>query len=208
MNSTKGIRWSVEQVHKGVLDVKTGLGLNRMPTNEECVFYTNSNALSGAIRRYCGGFFTLAKTLGLSIKSSETATGKYYENIVAERLRSLGCEVRHTPQNYPYDLLVNGCVKVDVKYSSVQHRNSHPGYKFCLRKPISTCDVFILVTMNDASEDIRNYYIIPAVDLNGKLSIGIGINDSEYIKYINRWDIIAGYSYFMKASSLKKGDHL
>ena len=116
MGYAKGIRWSDELIKERVLEVKTALNLDRMPSQRECEDYFHDSALSNAVHRR-GGWYQLAADLGLPLKESETYFGKTYEANVADLLRGMGFEVRRMSQNFPYDLLVDDCVKVDVKAS-------------------------------------------------------------------------------------------
>lgn len=82
MGYTHGFKWSEDLIQQGLLQVVSGLKLDRMPTRNECVEFTKSNSLSVAISRRGGGWYGLANELGLSVKESETTTGKKYEKVV------------------------------------------------------------------------------------------------------------------------------
>lgn len=87
------------------------------------------------------GWYDLADQLGLPIKESETYFGKRQETVAQEQLITMGYEVRRMPQNFPYDLLVNDCLKVDVKASQL-YRGPHGNfYTFNTEKPFCTCDI-------------------------------------------------------------------
>ena len=48
-----------------------------------------------------------------SVKESETYFGKKHEQLVTEKLQSMGYKVIRMSQNFPYDLLVNNSIKID-----------------------------------------------------------------------------------------------
>jgi hypothetical protein len=93
-------------------------------------------------------------------------------------------------QNYPFDLLINDLVKIDVKYSNLYHGETGNFYSFRLAKKYPSCDVYFLIANNDVNQ--RMFYIIPSKDVM-QLQISIGEHDSVYHKYLNRYDYIDKY---------------
>ena len=196
MGYTHGTKWTDELIRKGVKKVKEGLKLDRMPTRSECVKYTNSNALSVAITRRNGGWYGLAKELKLKIKESETTIGKRNEKLIKDTLEAKGYRVQQMSQNYPYDLLVNDCLKIDVKSSHLYIGKEGNFYTFRTGKRFATCDVYILVALDDIDEIVRTYILPSSVVINN-IQISVGEITSKYNVYQDRWDILDDYIIFL-----------
>jgi hypothetical protein len=172
----------------------TELGLKRMPSRTECVRYFNNSCLASAIsRKY--GWYNLAKELNIPIKESETRFGKNYETTAAELLQSLGFEVQRMPQNFPYDLLIDNCIKVDVKASKLYRGKIGNFYTYNLEKPFVTCDFFILFAVTD-SREIERTMIVPSCEVISNNQISVGEYKSKYHKYTDRYDLIENASLF------------
>jgi copper chaperone CopZ len=196
MGYTHGIKWSDDLIRKGIMKVKEGLQLDRMPTRSECVKYTKSNALSVAITRRDGGWYGLAKELGLGIKDSETTTGKRSEKRIKQIIEDKGYEVKQMSQNYPYDLLVNDCLKIDVKSSHLYRGKDGNFYTFRTGKRYATCDIYILVALDKKDEIVRTY-IIPSSIVVSNTQISMGEYSSKHDIYLDRWDLLAQYVDFL-----------
>jgi hypothetical protein len=200
MGYTHGIRWSDDQIKKAVMEVKDGLGLDRMPTRSECVNYTNSNALSSAITRRDGGWYGFAKELGLRIKESETTTGKRNEIRIKQTITEKGYEVKRMSQNFPYDLLVNDCLKVDVKSSHLYKGNEGNFYTYRTGKKYATCDLYILVALDETDEMVKTF-ILPSSKVMKNTQISIGEYNSKYDVYQDRWDILDDFITFLSGGN-------
>jgi hypothetical protein len=92
--------------------------------------------------------------------------------------------------------LVNGNIKIDVKaarpYENVKVGKFHT---FNLEKKHPTCDIYIAIALSN-EEQIQRVFVIPSKFLKlTQLSVG---KDSEYNRYINRWDFIVEYDRFYK----------
>lgn len=186
MGYSHGTQWTEEKIRKEVLQVVNALGIDRMPSRKECEDYFQNTCLTSAVTRKFG-WHTLAKELGLEIKKSETAFGKMYESIAAELLTEKGFRVRGMPQNFPYDILINDCVKADVKASRLYKGKIGNFYSFNLEKPFATCDFFILFAIN---EETTKTMIVPSNRVIANNQISVGENNSRYYKYIDRFDLI------------------
>jgi hypothetical protein len=197
MNCTHGTRWDDEKIKKAILRVKDACELDRMPSRKECVGYFGDNALTSAVSKRYGGWYALAKEMGLPIKKSETYFGKRQEGVVCEMLIARGFEVERMSQNFPYDILVDNCVKVDVKASHLYRGNQGNFFTFNLEKKYATCDVYVLLTLDD-DNNITNYFIVPSCFVIRNTQISMGEHVSKYHKYKDRWDYIDNLSkYFM-----------
>ena len=188
MGETSRIVWTEELIASSILDIVKSLGLDRMPSRSECVFQRQDESLANAITRN-GGWYAWADKLGLEVKKSETLLGKTAEKSAAEMLKTIGFEVRQMSQNFPYDLLVNDCIKVDVKASHVYHGKNGDFYSFNLEKSFATCDFYILFCLGEGS-DIVKTMVVPSACVIANNQISVGIKNSKYNKFIDRWDLI------------------
>lgn len=181
-------KWTPNKVVEEVLKVKDALNVDRLPTRSECDLVTNSKSLSNAITHYFG-WYGLAEKLGLPLKKSKTTTGKTMESLADDLLRKKGFNVQRMTQNHPFDLLINNCVRIDVKASHIYHGENGDYYTFALGKKFHCCDFFMLSELNDLNEIIRTM-IVPATSVMNKSQISVGIVNSKYFKYTDRYDCI------------------
>lgn len=194
MGYAHGTKWTDELIKEKVLEVAKALKLERMPTRSECVKYFNDCKLANAVsKRY--GWYSLAKELNLDIKGCETTFGKSYETLAEELLKSFGFQVRRMSQNFPYDLLVDDCVKVDVKASRLYRGKLGNFYSFNLEKPYATCDVFLLFAVSDDGE-IERKMVVPCKNVIAQTQISVGEHNSKYHKYTDRFDLIDSVADF------------
>lgn len=196
MGYTHGIKWSEDKIKNGIMVVVNELELGRMPSRVEIEDYYGNSALTNKIARY-GGFETWAKKLGLQRKNSESGLGIRFERIICDVLEKKGFQCGLTSVKAPYDILVNGKVKIDVKVARKSKVRSSDVYSFRLAKPMQTCDVYIAVCLGE-SDDVQKTYIIPSNILTGKTQLCVGINKSKYDKYLEKWEIISKIDAFLK----------
>lgn len=199
MGYTHGTEWTDELIVEKIFEVKNALSLDRMPSRSECREYFHNNSLANAISRR-KHWYELADELGLPIKDSETYFGKTQEAIAEEMLISKGYSVRRMSQNFPYDLLVDDAVKIDVKASHLYKGHAGEFYTFNLEKQFATCDIYLLFTLNDDNSE-REVYIVPSIFVIAQTQLSIGKDKSKYRRFIDRWDYIEQYSDFMSAIS-------
>ena len=160
----------------------------RMPTNSEVIDYTGNMGLAIAIQKH-GGYVYWAKKLGLPRLQNETMVGIDAENKVADILKSLGYQVSITPTRFPYDILVNGCVKIDVKCANKSYVRGTPIHAYRIAKTIPTCDIYVCCEL-----DSDKYYIIPAHKCTGQTMIEMGIDSKKYAIYLDQWQTVGEMS--------------
>lgn len=194
MGYTRGTRWSDELIKEKVLEVKNALGIDRMPSRKECEAYFQDNRLACAVTKRIG-WYKLAEEMGFPMKKSETQLGKECEARMADELRARGHKVERMPQNFPYDLLVNECIKVDVKASRLFKGKQGDFFTFNLEKPFSTCDVYVLCEL-DENNSIFMTMVVPSKFVIRNTQISVGVTNSKYHKFIDRWDYINEFSDF------------
>jgi len=195
---TSSFNWTPEKAEQEILKVKDGLRLDRMPTRSEILKYRGTNDLCTYISRSYG-FYGYAEKLGLKIKDSETTVGKKYEYIAADIIKNRGYSVKHMAQNYPYDLLVNECLKIDVKYSNLFRGEHGNFYRFSWEKPYPVCDLYVLISSATGSIEDGVFRVIPSCNIDNISGVGMGEHDSIYNVYIDRWDYVDDYLKFYKS---------
>ena len=119
--------------------------------------------------------------------------GKEYEEKAWKLLKEQGHRVELMPYKHPYDLLVDGVVKVDVKVGNLRAAEKCGNrYSFHIGKKPSTCDAFILYGINEGEE---KRFFIPSLVLGDIADVSIGEIDSEYNKYIDDISLIKRLYY-------------
>ena len=156
----------------------------RMPSNREVIEHEGNHALSMAIQKN-GGYRYWAKRLGLDQKHSETLLGVRGENLIADYLESKGFTVKQTSAKHPYDLLVNGCVKVDVKTANTSHVRGYPVHAYRLSKRDHTCDFYIFF-----EADTLRSYVVPAHKCHGQVQVDMGKDSKRYADYLGAYYLL------------------
>lgn len=194
--SVKRDLWTKEKIIQELKYMIKETGLKRMPTSIEVSSFYGNYKLTNAIS-HRKLWRELANELNLEMKDSETAFGKDYEARVMEQLICMGYDVEKMPQNFPYDLLVNGSIKVDVKVSKLYRGTAGNFYSFNLEKPFATCDLYILFLEN--THLIKDVLVIPSKFVVKNTQISVGENKSKYYKYSNKWDYLEKYANFSES---------
>ena len=200
MGYSHGTKWTDEIIKEKVLEVMEALELHRMPSRSECQNYFQDHALVNAISKR-KGWYQLAREMGLPVKESETFFGKTHETLASETLVAQGYEVRKMSQNFPYDILVDDCVKIDVKSSRLYHGKTGNFYSFNLEKHYATCDFYILYALPDEGEE--RVMVVPSKDVIAQNQISIGEVKSKYYVYENAWELIRLAVKFWKSINVE-----
>jgi hypothetical protein len=90
------------------------LNIERMPSSVEIKKVTKDSRLSNAIRRH-GGYLFWAMKMGTSQSECTTRTGLDGELLIKDILENKSYVVEKMSVKHPYDLLVNGNIKIDIK---------------------------------------------------------------------------------------------
>jgi hypothetical protein len=165
------------------------LNLDRLPSKSEVKFIVGNESLANAITRH-GGWKYFSEKLNLPMKKSCSSFGDENEDYILNLLIEMGYDAIKTKPRHPYDILVNGIVKIDVKSS-----HSIPSkvymmdeFVFSINNTQPKCDIFIFIKVFDNKKDI---FVIPSHFIK-QSQLGIGEN-SKYDKYKNRFDYIETY---------------
>lgn len=192
MGYSRGTLWDDELIKREILKVKQYLKIDTMPTKSQIYNATNSHSLGCAISKH-GGFKKFAELLNLEFKPSESRLGEKYEILFIEHVeKMIGLTAEKMPIKFPYDILVDNSVKIDVKVSNITQCNGGY-YTFNLQKKYPTCDIFACYCLNNEG-DLLKVYIIPSPILRGKTQLSIGINESKYDKWLYKWETISEYA--------------
>lgn len=184
MGYTGGIIWTDDLIEKGINKIADTFSPRRMPTNREVIEAEGNHKLSNAIQKH-GGYEYWANKLGLEQKYSDTQLGISGERFISEQLIKMGFDVETTSMKYPYDLLINGCIKVDVKTANTSYVQGCPLHSYRLAKGMQTCDFYIFY-----EADTSQIYVVPANKLNGQVQVGMGDNSQPYAKYLGAFHLI------------------
>ena len=197
MGYTHGTAWTDEVIENKIMEVVQKLNLDHFPTHSEMITALGNRGLAAKISKDKGTVFW-AEKLGLQIKYSETSFGNKFEvKAISDIYESTGLHSVQTSSRYPYDLLVNNSVKIDVKVSKEFTNNCNvKSFSFNLEKREPTCDIFILYCLEN-DETVRKVLVIPSCSLLGQTQVGVG-DKSKWDFYINRWDFIKQYSDFFE----------
>ena len=197
MGYSHGNQWTEKNIEIAIKEVMSKAKINTMPTHTVMKEITGNEALSNAVRRH-GGSKYFADKLNLEIKQCESKLGFEYECECINYLTNIfGYDCELTKARYPYDILVNDNIKVDVKCGNLYHGTEGNYYTFNLGKSKPTCDVYVCYCVND--DVVQKVYIIPSCVLSGKTQLSVGVEKSKYDKYINAWNIISKYDDFYKS---------
>lgn len=194
MGYARGEQWDEDKIKARILEVVQNTNLNRMPSRSEVEQYYGDCKLTNAISKRMG-WYALAKEMGLVIKDSETYFGKRYEEKAKEYIISLGYEVKRMPTKYPYDLLVEDCLKVDVKASRLYTGENGNFFSCNLDKQYCTCDIYIIFLINE-DNTTRDILVIPSKFVATNTQISIGEKTSKYYKFSHKWDYLEQYINF------------
>jgi len=188
------MKWTNELIRQELKKSITVLGLNRMPTGGELksIGRNDLHCKISRTKKYSGW----AEDLGLCLKSSTTVVGRRYEDKVKTLLESKGFIVERMTTKHPYDLLVNGTVKIDVKVANPYINKKSRVHTFNLSKKYASCDIYIVVALDEYSK-IERLLIIPSHLLRMSI-LNIG-RSSKYNKYNEKFEYIKNYSEFLNS---------
>lgn len=184
MGYTTGIKWTDDLIAENVLRIANMFEPKRMPSNREIIEIEGNHKLSMAVQKN-GGFTYWANKLGLEQKYSETKLGIVGEKCVADELSHRGHFVEMTSTKHPYDILVDGCIKVDVKTSNESYIRGCAVHAYRLAKRQQTCDFYIFY-----EADTGKIYIVPAHKCHGQVQVEMGNDSKAYKQYLGAFDLI------------------
>lgn len=185
-------KWTDELIESELKKCIDVLKIDRMPTAAELIDIGRNDlhCKIGRTKTYSGW----AEKLGLKLKSSDTTKGNQYEFHVLKKIKELSgyqLSIEKMTTKHPYDLLINGCVKVDVKVGKAHyHFDNARAHTFRLSKKHATCDIYVCVAL-DENDQVENYFIIPAAHVP-MVTLNMG-SESKYNKYKNNWNFLFAF---------------
>lgn len=195
-NEKEKIKWDEKTIEDALELMVSSTGQKTMPTHKEINEFFGNYKLSNAIRRN-GGTAYWAQKMGFEIKECESKMGENYEDFfVAEMLdEGFDCERANIGSpRFPYDVIVDGSVKVDVKSGRLYSLGNGSGfYTFNIEKKIQTCDVFVLYCVGEKDNRekyVKEFYTIPASILSGKTQVSFGLDSKKYRMFKNNYNAI------------------
>lgn len=141
-----------------------------------------------------GGFITWAERLGLCRKHSDSDTGWRGEQEVLELFNANGApSERLQGVQCPFDLLVFGCIKVDVKTTNYSERGPCRGWFYRIGK-YPQSDLICLYQL-----DTKDFYLLHWEHVP-KTNVTISRDGGKYKAFKNRFDLLCKYSKVMSAA--------
>jgi len=189
---SKCIKWDENSIKNKIIEVMRVLDLNRMPSSRETIAVTGNYSLGDAIMKH-GGFYFWANKLNVKSKNCETSLGRLYEEKSMKVLEDMGYTIQRMKVGYPFDLLINNKIKIDVKTSRPHMCNGSRVHMIGINKKYAVCDLYLVYAL-DELDNIERIFIVPGYELK-IVSMSFG-KESIYNIYINKWDLIKKYDDF------------
>jgi hypothetical protein len=186
--------WNDERIKSELLRCIDILMLDRMPTAGELLSIGRNDlhVIVGRTKTYSGW----AEELGISLKSCSTRKGQEFEKKAKYLIEEKGYEVELTTTRHPYDLLVEGSVKIDVKVGKGYLIGKSETHTFSTSKKQATCDLYILFAVDEEGR-FKKTFVIPSLFVK-QVTLSIGPK-TQWNKYIDRWDYITQYVNFYRS---------
>ncbi|GMX64525.1 hypothetical protein Elgi_37940 [Paenibacillus elgii] len=188
-------KWNDELIEQEIFKVIKSLQIDRMPSRSEIKSVAQDEALHNKICKTLG-YKGWSEKLNLEIKDSETKLGQSIEEIAIAMLISKKYNVKRMTAKYPFDLLINGNVKVDVKSGRAYDLRGSRCHTFGINKKYSACDIYLIFALSEVGE-IERIFVIPSSKLK-IVTMSIGEN-TKYNIYKDRWDYLNTYDNFYKS---------
>lgn len=195
MGYAYGIEWTDELVQEKISLIVNTLDINHFPTHSDMENFYGNKKLSNRISK-SGGTRYWADRMNLPIKNCESEFGNKYELLAIKQIKeNVGLESYQTKPRYPYDLVTDNKIKVEVKVA-YPHTDTDgvTTSRFNLEKTEPTCDIFILYCLKD-NGDVYKTLIIPSCVLKGQKYVGVGLL-SRWDHFQDKWSYLTQYSEF------------
>lgn len=194
-NKIKVSKMSLGDVKNNIVDVMDSIGTDRMPSRSEILDITGDYVLHNKIVR-TGGYRYWADSLDLEIKDSETKLGQSMEDVAQSMIIENGFAAERMTTQYPFDILVNGNIKVDIKSGRAYDLRGSRCHTFGINKRYASCDLYMIFALSEDGDTIERTFIIPSNKLR-VVTMSIGAN-TKYSVYQDRWDYFNTYDEFYK----------
>ena len=200
------IDWNKDNIEKALRYMVEQTGQKTLPTHAETKKFYGNYKLSNAMRRN-GGPRYWGERMNLEFKDCDSRKGEQFEDYFVAEMLEKGFDaerVNYDEPRFPFDVLINGCVKVDVKVARVFGSDKQGYYSFNLEHKKHSCDFFVCYCLDSSGENIVKTYIIPASIMDGKSQIGVGLSQSKDDAYSGRYDLMGQTCEFYDSLNLVK----
>jgi hypothetical protein len=132
--------WTDDDVYREILACSED---GVMPTVSQMTERGRSDLSNQVSRR--GGFLHWASKCGLAVGNSCTSRGQKWEGVILDELIALGYRAARQTTRHPFDILVNGRVRINVKSAKFSEYGACRGHFFGIGHTWGSCDFFALV---------------------------------------------------------------
>lgn len=195
MGYTHGTSWNKNLIEEEIKNfIKNEPEAHNNFPSHHLLCKKNRADLDNAISR-SGGFIYWRKKMGYTLNKCESKIGWDGERFIEELLKNKGYKVYKQSVTCYYDYVVNDCVRIDCKYSHVYHSEQGDFFS-CHLDADKDCDIFIVLCEYDNGE--HKVLVIPHVVVFNQKQISIGLNNSKWDFYKNKFEYIDKYEHFYK----------
>lgn len=181
-------QWTEERIERELKVLISQFG--RMPSVSE-MNAQSQMSLSNAINRSSLSFREWAKRMGAEVKVSETQRSYEIECWVRDELDRRGHTAEMTETRCPYDILLDGRKRVEVKMASKYISSRYPNgvFIFSFGKDVThrKIDVSVLVCVDEHDTPIK-VYILPKRFCNQQTITITGSH--RWTPFLNAWDLL------------------
>lgn len=172
--------WTDDMVESELVDICQSIG--HMPSNSELGRMSRTDLANQIARR--GGFFKWSERVGYDRTFSCTDMGRSGERIVASIVNLMGhkAEQRKAVKS-PYDLLVDGLVRVDVKTANQVNYVGFPAWYYRIGKHVQS-DLVILFQADTLIAHVLPWFIVNTTNIT------ISPTSKKYDAYKNAWNLL------------------
>lgn len=108
-------------------------------------------------------------------------------------LKNKNYSVKRMSTKCHFDLLINECIRIDVKASKPYLLKGSRIHTVGINKKYATCDLYLIFALDEKNNPERTF-IIPGCNLKVRtLSFG---KNSTYNIYLDKWDLLKIYDEF------------
>lgn len=171
--------WTITLVEKEITDISKRLGY--FPSHQELLSFKRSDLSNKIVKT--GGFLYWSDKIKIPRRQSDSDFGWRGEDKFIENYSHKYTFTKNEGARSPYDLIINGTLRVDIKTANYVEYGSCRGWFYRIGK-YTQSDAVILYQY-----DTNNFYIIPWF-LTIKTNITISVGGGKYKKFFNNFDLI------------------
>ena len=188
--------WNETEIEKAIKTfINTDADANLKFPSAKLLRSKKRTDLENAITR-SGGFVYWRKKMGYDEQNISSVIGWNGEEIIKRILISMGYKVEKQTTTSFYDFVVNDCVRVECKFSNVYRGQTGEYFSFNLERKEKDCDIFIVVCKYKNS--LLKILVIPHIKVFNQRQISVGLENSKWDCYENKFDYIDKYEKFYK----------